>query len=84
MALTCLFLAAFVFRAAVANSAAFIPARVLVGLGAIRFSLSADRIVVADQGRIVELGSTVKRVPRAGRDAEMYATWISHATRISR
>ena len=38
-ALTCLFLAAFVFQAAVTNSNVFIPARVLVGLGAICFSL---------------------------------------------
>jgi hypothetical protein len=38
-ALTCLFLAAFVFQAAVVNSNVFIPARVLVGLGAICFSL---------------------------------------------
>ena len=40
-ALTCLFLAAFVFQAAVADSMMFIPARVLVGLGAICFSLYA-------------------------------------------
>jgi Protein of unknown function (DUF2776) len=38
-ALTCLFLAAFVFQAAVANPNVFIPARVLTGLGAICFSL---------------------------------------------
>jgi uncharacterized membrane protein len=38
-ALTCLFLAAFVFQAAVTDSNVFIPARVLVGLGAICFSL---------------------------------------------
>jgi hypothetical protein len=40
-ALTCLFLAAFVFEAAVADPNVFIPARVLVGLGAICFSLYA-------------------------------------------
>ena len=40
-ALTCLFLAAFAFQAAVADSNVFIPARVLVGLGAICFSLYA-------------------------------------------
>ena len=39
MALTCLFLAAFVFQAAVADPNLFIPARVLVGLGAICISL---------------------------------------------
>jgi hypothetical protein len=38
-ALTCLFLAAFVFQAAVSDANVFIPARVLVGLGAICFSL---------------------------------------------
>ena len=41
-ALTCLFLAAFVFQAAVADSNVFIPARVLVGLGAICFSRSTS------------------------------------------
>ena len=40
-ALTCLFLAAFVFQAAVVDPNVFIPARVLVGLGAICFSLYA-------------------------------------------
>lgn len=39
MALTCLFLAAFVFQAAVSDANVVIPARVLVGLGAICFSL---------------------------------------------
>jgi hypothetical protein len=38
-ALACLFLASFVFQAAVADTTVFIPARVLVGLGAICFSL---------------------------------------------
>ncbi|WP_413752195.1 DUF2776 domain-containing protein [Streptomyces sp. R-74717] len=38
-ALACLFLAAFVFQVAVVDSNAFIAARVLVGLGAICFSL---------------------------------------------
>ncbi|NME79767.1 DUF2776 domain-containing protein [Rhodococcus sp. 105337] len=38
-ALTCLFLAAFVFQAAVDDESVFIAARVLVGLGAICFSL---------------------------------------------
>ena len=38
-ALTCLFLAAFVFQAAVVDPNVFIPARVLVGLGAICFTL---------------------------------------------
>jgi hypothetical protein len=38
-ALACLFLAAFVFQAAVADTSVFIAARVLAGLGAICFSL---------------------------------------------
>ena len=38
-ALTCLFLAAFVFELATVNADYFIPARVLVGLGAICFTL---------------------------------------------
>ena len=38
-ALACLFLSSFVFQAAVTDSNVFIPARVLVGLGAICFSL---------------------------------------------
>ena len=40
-ALTCLFLAAFVLQAALVDPNVFIPARVLVGLGAICFSLYA-------------------------------------------
>ena len=38
-ALSCLFLASFVFQAAVDDASVFIAARVLVGLGAICFSL---------------------------------------------
>lgn len=38
-ALACLFLAAFVFELATVNADYFIPARVLVGLGAICFTL---------------------------------------------
>jgi hypothetical protein len=38
-ALTCLFLAAFVFQAAVTDPNVFIPARVLTGLGAVCFTL---------------------------------------------
>ncbi|WP_127781740.1 DUF2776 family protein [Rhodococcus sp. X156] len=38
-ALTCLFLAAFVFEAAVVSPGFFVPARVLVGLGAVCFTL---------------------------------------------
>jgi ATP-binding cassette, subfamily B, bacterial len=42
-------------------------------------AMKADRIVVVDQGRIVEIGSHDELVARRGRYAEMYATWISHA-----
>jgi ATP-binding cassette subfamily B protein len=41
-------------------------------------AMKADRIVVVDQGRIVEIGSHDQLVARRGRYAEMYATWISH------
>jgi len=42
-------------------------------------AMKADRIVVVDNGRIVELGSHEELVARGGRYAGMYATWISHA-----
>jgi ATP-binding cassette, subfamily B, bacterial len=42
-------------------------------------AMKADRIVVVDQGRIVEAGSHDQLVARGGRYAEMYATWISHS-----
>jgi ATP-binding cassette subfamily B protein len=38
--------------------------------------MKADRIVVIDDGRIVELGSHQELVARGGRYAAMYATWI--------
>ena len=41
-------------------------------------AMKADRIVVVDQGRIVESGSHTELVELGGRYAEMYATWISH------
>ena len=41
-------------------------------------AMRADRIAVVDQGRILEIGSHGDLVARAGRYAEMYATWISH------
>ena len=40
-------------------------------------AMKADRIVVVDDGRIVEVGSHETLVARGGRYAEMYATWTS-------
>jgi ATP-binding cassette, subfamily B, bacterial len=42
-------------------------------------AMKADRIVVVDEGRVVEMGSHAELVRRGGRYAEMYATWISHS-----
>jgi len=42
-------------------------------------AMKADRIVVVDGGRIVELGTHQQLVARHGRYASMYATWISQA-----
>ncbi len=39
-------------------------------------AMKADRIVVVDDGRIVELGSHDELVARGGRYAEMYAMWV--------
>jgi ATP-binding cassette subfamily B protein len=44
-------------------------------------AMKADRIVVVDDGRIVELGSHQQLVARGGIYAEMYATWTSHSER---
>jgi ATP-binding cassette subfamily B protein len=44
-------------------------------------AMKADRIVVVDDGRIVEIGSHDQLVARGGRYAEMYATWTSHTER---
>jgi ATP-binding cassette subfamily B protein len=42
-------------------------------------AMKADRIVVVDEGRIVEQGSHEELVAKGERYAEMYATWMSHA-----
>jgi len=42
-------------------------------------AMKADRIVVVDEGRIVEAGSHSELVARQGRYAEMYAAWVNQA-----
>ncbi|MGO9956625.1 MAG: ABC transporter ATP-binding protein [Solirubrobacteraceae bacterium] len=44
-------------------------------------AMKADRIVVVDDGRIVEVGSHAELLARRGRYADMYATWIGHTER---
>ena len=44
-------------------------------------AMKADRIVVVDAGRIVEIGSHQALLARRGRYAEMYATWVRHSER---
>src|ERR1035441_4097180 len=42
-------------------------------------AMRADRIVVVDEGRIIEMGSHLELVALGGRYAEMYATWVRHS-----
>ncbi|HTW11397.1 MAG TPA: ABC transporter ATP-binding protein, partial [Solirubrobacteraceae bacterium] len=43
-------------------------------------AMKADRIIVVDQGRVVESGSHEELVSAGGRYAEMYATWDAGLT----
>ena len=42
-------------------------------------TMRADRIVVVDAGRVVEVGSHHQLVGKRGRYAQMYTSWATHA-----
>jgi len=44
-------------------------------------AMKADRIVVVDRGRIVEVGPHAELLAEHGRYAQMYETWVSHSER---
>ncbi|EWM17889.1 ABC transporter ATP-binding protein [Kutzneria sp. 744] len=45
-------------------------------------AMKADRIVVVDDGRIVEIGSHDQLVAAGGKYTQMYATWTSQAAEV--
>jgi ATP-binding cassette subfamily B protein len=46
-------------------------------------AMKADRIIVVDDGRILESGSHAELVAAGGRYAEMYATWTSQSAVVA-
>ncbi|MFF8773523.1 ABC transporter ATP-binding protein [Kitasatospora sp. NPDC015120] len=45
-------------------------------------AMKADRIIVIDEGRIVEIGSHDQLVAADGKYTQMYATWTSQAAKV--